>query len=33
MPRNKKAETTPPEQEMADNEELAYKKLLIVLIP
>jgi hypothetical protein len=28
MPRNKKAERTPPEQEMADNEELAYKKII-----
>jgi hypothetical protein len=28
MPRNEKAEGTPPEQEMADNEEVAYKKII-----
>jgi hypothetical protein len=31
MPRNKKAERTPPEQKMADNlinEELAYNKII-----
>jgi hypothetical protein len=28
MPRNIKAERTPPEQEMTDSEELAYEKII-----
>jgi hypothetical protein len=28
MPRNEKAEGTPPEQEMADNDETAYKEIV-----